>query len=143
MAVGEDGTRSGRRAVARATVPALADDPILERLDAPPVAAQKAESAHEKARRELIEYPGQWMILNARVKLSEASARRLVRSYQRAKPSRLVTSATGRFAARPFIRDGKWLVAAAYEATPHEGSTRPAEQAQGAPPPPTPDQAPG
>jgi len=120
VAVDDNGSRPGRRAAGRAAVPALADDPILERLDAPPVAAQKAETAHEKARRELIEYPGQWMVLNARVKLSEASARRLVRSYQRAKPSRLVTSATGRFAARPFIRDGKWLVAAAYEPAPHE-----------------------
>jgi hypothetical protein len=98
---------------------ALADDPILERLAGPPPLAPKAnESAHEKARRELIAHPGQWMVLNARVKLSEATARRMVRSYQRAKPSRLVEQAKGRFAARPFVRDDAWLVAAVYETEP-------------------------
>jgi hypothetical protein len=102
-------------------VPALADDPILEKLDGPPPLAPKAnESAHDKARRELIAAPGQWMVLNARVKLSEATARRIVRSYQRAKPARLVEHATGRFAARSFVRDHVWLVAAVYEAAPTE-----------------------
>lgn len=100
----------------RDPVPALADDLILERLDGPPPAApQASETPHDKARRVLIAAPGQWMVLNARTKLSEASARRLARSYQRAKPARLVASATGRFTARPFLRDQVWLVAAAYE----------------------------
>jgi hypothetical protein len=115
--------RAGRsgHGVRREAVPALADDPILEKLDGPPPLAPKAnESAHDKARRELIAAPGQWMVLNARVKLSEATARRMVRSYQRAKPSRLVEHATGRFAARPFVRGDAWLVAAVYEAAPTE-----------------------
>lgn len=120
MAAGSGGSgRAGRagHGVRRDPVPALADDPILERLDGPPPLAPKAnESAHDKARRELIAAPGQWMVLNARVKLSEATARRMARSYQRAKPSRLVEHATGRFAARPFVRDDVWLVAAVYEA---------------------------
>jgi hypothetical protein len=55
------------------------------------------------------------MVLNARVKLSEASARRLARSYSRAKPGRLVADAAGRFIARPFTRDGAWQVAAVYQ----------------------------
>ncbi|MGI8458908.1 MAG: hypothetical protein ACR2LI_12460 [Propionibacteriaceae bacterium] len=100
-------------------MPALADDPILEKLDAPPPVAPKAsESAHDKARRVLIAQPGQWMVLNARVKLSEATARRIVRSYQRAKPARLVEQAIGRFEARPFLRGDVWLVAAVYTPTP-------------------------
>lgn len=73
------------------------------------------ESPHDKARRALIDQPGQWLVLNARAKLNEATARRLARSYQRAKPARLVPSATGRFTARPFIRNDTWLVAAVYE----------------------------
>ena len=110
--------RAGRagHGVRREAVAALADEPILERLDGPPPAAPKAnESAHEKARRDLIAAPGQWMVLNARAKLSEAAARRMARSYQRAKPARLVEHAEGRFAARPFVRDDTWLVAAVYE----------------------------
>jgi len=50
-----------------------------------------------------------------RAKLSEATARRTVRSYQRAKPSRLVQQATGRFQARPFVRNDTWLVAVSYQ----------------------------
>lgn len=116
----KQGSRTGRPAghgVRRDPLPALADDPILEKLDAPPPLAPKAsESAHDKARRTLIAQPGQWMVLNARVKLSEATARRIVRSYQRAKPARLVETAMGRFEARPFVRNDTWLVAAVYEA---------------------------
>jgi hypothetical protein len=108
--------RNSGRGAAREALPALADDPILERLDGPPPAAPKAnESLHDKARRALIAQPDRWMVLNARVKLSEATARRLARSYQRAKPARLVEQATGRFAARPFTRGDTWLVAAVYE----------------------------
>ncbi len=115
MAERKSGGRSGH-GVRRETVPALADDPILERLDGPPPLAPKAtESAHDKARRELIAKPDQWMVLQTRARLSEATARRTVRSYQRAKPSRLVEHATGRFLARPFIRDDTWLVAVAYQ----------------------------
>jgi len=110
-----NGSRPGPGA-RRDALPALAGDPILERLDAaPPQAPKASETPHDKARRALIAAPGQWMVLNARVRLSEASARRLARSYQRAKPSRLVEQATGRFSARPFVRDDTWLVAAVYE----------------------------
>ncbi len=55
------------------------------------------------------------MVLKTRAKLSEATARRTVRSYQRAKPSRLVQQATGRFQARPFVRNDTWLVAVSYQ----------------------------
>ncbi len=123
--VGQQGSKTGRRpgsGARRDTLPALSDDPILERLDAaPPQAPKSSETPHDKARRMLISQPGQWMVLNVRVKLSEATARRLARSYQRAKPSRLVEQASGRFAARPFVRDDTWLVAAVYE---HEPVTR-------------------
>jgi hypothetical protein len=95
--------------------------PHLPHVGPPPAAPKANESAHDKARRELIAAPGQWMVLNARVRLSEAAARRMARSYQRAKPARLVAHATGRFAARPFVRDDTWLVAAVYE--PADAST--------------------
>ena len=117
MASGTKPGSAGRRShgVRREGLPELADEPILERLEGPPPAAPKVnESAHDKARRELIAAPGQWMVLNARVTLSEAAARRLARSYQRAKPSRLVDDAGGRFEARPFVRDDTWMVAAVY-----------------------------
>lgn len=113
---GSQGRKAGKSA-RREPLVELADDPIGERLSTPPAAAPSAhESTHDKARRALIAEPGQWVILNARVKLNEASARRMARSYQRAKPARLVASATGRFSARPFVRDDTWLVAAVYEA---------------------------
>lgn len=119
---GTQSVRTGRAAghsVRRDALPSLADDPILEKLDAPPAMVPKAsESAHDKARRVLIGQPGQWMVLNSRVKLSEATARRIVRSYQRAKPARLVEQASGRFEARPFVRDDVWLVAAVYTPAP-------------------------
>lgn len=51
------------------------------------------------------------MVLNARV---NSAARRMVRSHQRAKPARLAEQASGRFEARPFLRDDVWLVAAVY-----------------------------
>lgn len=109
--------RKAGRGAKREPLVELADEPIGERLDAPPPAAPSGqESTHETARRALIAEPGQWVILNARVKLNEASARRMARSYQRAKPARLLPTATGRFAARPFVRDDVWLVAAVYEA---------------------------
>jgi len=115
---GKQGSRTGRatgHSARRDALPELADDPILEKLDVPPPLAPKAsESAHDKARRALIAQPGQWMVLNARVKLSEATARRMVRSYQQAKPARLVEQAVGRFEARPFLRNDGWLVAAVY-----------------------------
>ncbi len=124
MTADKQGSRAGRTAghgVRRDALPALADDPILEKLDAPPALAPKAsESAHDKARRALIAQPDQWMVLNVRVKLSEATARRMVRSYQRAKPARLVEQAAGRFEARPFLRDDAWLVAAVYTPAPVE-----------------------
>jgi hypothetical protein len=118
--VSTHGSKTGR-GVRRDALPSLADDPILEKLDAaPPLAPKAGESAHDKARRALIAQPGQWMVLNARAKLNEATARRIVRSYQRAKPSRLVEQAVGRFEARPFLRDDVWLVAAVYTPAPGE-----------------------
>ena len=106
----------GRQSVSREGLPNLAADPILERLDEAPVEAPKAsESAHDKVRRDVIAAEGQWVVLNTRSVLNEASARRLARSYQRAKPARLVETATGKFAARPFVRDETWLVAVAYQ----------------------------
>jgi len=111
----KDGRTAGR-GVRREPIPELAADLILEKLDGPPPAAPSAnESSHDRARRSLVAQPGQWMVLNARVKLSEAAARRLARSYQRARPARLVESATGRFQARPMLRDDTWHVAAVYE----------------------------
>jgi len=93
--------------------------PILERLDGPPPVLPPAnQTAADQARRELIAQPGQWMALNPRVKLNEASARRLARSFQRSKPARLDEAAAGRFDARAFLRDDVWLVAAQYEAGP-------------------------
>lgn len=90
--------------------------PILERLDGPPPVLPPAdESGADQARRQLIGHPGQWMALNPRVKLTEASARRLARSFQRSKPARLDEAAAGRFDARAFLRDDTWLVAAVYE----------------------------
>jgi len=116
---GKQGSKSGHRpgrGARRDTLPALSGDLILECLDsAPPRAPKSSETPHDKARRVLISQPDQWMVLNARAKLSEATARRLARSYQRAKPSRLVEQASGRFSARPFVRDDTWLVAAVYE----------------------------
>lgn len=110
-------SRNGRgHGVRRDGLPELAAEPILERLAEAPAEAPKAsESAHDKARREVIAAEGQWVVLNTRTALSEASARRLARSYQRAKPARLVETATGKFAARPFVRDDTWLVAVAYQ----------------------------
>ena len=68
MAEQTTGRRSGH-GVSREPVPALADDPILERLDRPPPLAPKAsETAHDKARRQLIAQPGQWMVLKTRAK---------------------------------------------------------------------------
>jgi hypothetical protein len=114
-----DGEKAGRPAGRKGrqdSLPSLGDKLFSERLDGPPPEPPKAsETPHDKARRELIAAPGQWMVLNARVKLNEASARRLARSYARAKPARLVASAAGRFTARPFTRDGSWHVAAVYQ----------------------------
>ncbi len=112
--VGQDGRR------ARARVPELATGrPILERLDGPPPVLPPAnQSAADQARRQLIGQPGQWMALNPRVKLTEASARRLARSFQRSKPARLDEAAVGRFDARAFLRDDTWLVAAIYQPDP-------------------------
>jgi len=109
------GRKTGRSA-RRESLVELGDDPFAERLDTPPPAPTGRESTHDKARRALIAEPGQWVVLNARVKLNEATARRMARSYQRAKPARLDPAATGRFTARPFVREDTWLVAAAYEA---------------------------
>lgn len=112
---GSSGRRGGQ-SVRRDGLPDLAAEPILERLDEAPAEAPKSsESAHDKVRREVIAVEGQWVVLNTRVALNEASARRLARSYQRAKPARLVETAAGRFAARPFVRDDTWLVAVAYQ----------------------------
>jgi hypothetical protein len=93
----------------------LAADPIAERLDGPPpVAPRPGETVHDKTRRLLLQAPGQWSVLNTRSPLSQAAARRLARSYNRAKPARLDPTATGTFAARAFTRDDRWLVAAVY-----------------------------
>lgn len=114
MAEGRNGRRG--RSGSRDPLPTLADDPIRERLDAAPDAAPKAsETPHDKVRREVITAGGQWVVLNTRATLNEASARRLARSYQRAKPARLVETADGRFLARPFVRDHTWLVAVTYQ----------------------------
>ena len=100
----------------RRRLPALADDPVAERLDTPPPRTPPARlDPHEKMRRRLIAAPGQWLVLATRAPLSEATARRLARSYTRAKPARLDPAATGTFHARPFTRDGKWLLAATYQ----------------------------
>ncbi len=109
--------RTGQR-VQRDRVPELATGrPILERLDGPPPVLPPAnQTPSDQARRQLITQPGQWMALNPRVKLNEASARRLARSFQRSKPGRLDKAATGRFDARAFQRDDTWLVAAVYQA---------------------------
>ncbi len=102
--------------VGRDALPILSDNPILERLDEAPMEAPKSsETSHDKVRREIIAADGQWVVLNTRAALNEASARRLVRSYQRAKPARLVEAATGRFQARPFVRGAAWLVAVTYQ----------------------------
>ena len=108
--------RTGQR-VRRDRVPELATGrPILERLDGPPPVLPPAnQTAAELARRQLIGQPGQWMALNPRVKLTEASARRLARSFQRSKPARLDEAAAGRFDARAFLRGDRWLVAAVYQ----------------------------
>lgn len=104
--------------VKRQPVPALAAQPVGERLDGPPAAGSCGrETAADQARRELIGQPGQWRVLNPKVKLSEATARRLARSFQRSNPARLDGAAAGRFDARAFQRDGAWHVAAAYEPT--------------------------
>lgn len=120
----QQGSRNGRRSGRggrRDPLPALADRPILEKLDEVPSAAPKSsETPHDKARRAVIAAEGQWVVLNTRAALNEASARRLVRSYQRAKPARLVQTAAGRFLARPFVRNDTWLVAVAYQ--PSDGS---------------------
>lgn len=101
----------------RDRVPGLATGrPILERLDGPPPVLPPAnQTPADQARRQLIRQPGQWMALNPRVKLNEASARRLARSFQRSKPARLDEAAAGRFDARAFLRGGVWLVAAVYQ----------------------------
>lgn len=117
MTSGKPG-QAGRRGqgVRREGLPELAAEPILERLDEAPVEAPKSnESAHDKVRRQVIDAADQWVVLNTRTALNEASARRLARSYQRAKPARLVEAATRRFAARPFVRDDRWLVAVTYQ----------------------------
>lgn len=116
MAVTEHST--GRPARRRETLPALASDPILERLDhAPDEAPRAGETPHDRVPRDVIAADGDWIVLHTRTALTEAAARRLARSYQRAKPARLVPTATGRFLARPFQRDRTWLVAVAYQAT--------------------------
>lgn len=117
MASGKPGQTVRRsQSVRREGLPELAVDPILERLDEAPAEAPKSsESAHDKLRRRVIDAGGQWVVLNTRVALNEASARRLARAYQRAKPARLVEAATGKFAARPFVRDDTWLVAVSYQ----------------------------
>lgn len=115
-APGKLGKETGQ-ALRRDRVPELATGrPILERLDGPPPVLPPAnESAANQARRQLISQPGEWMALNPRVKLTETSARRLARSFQRSKPGRLDGAAAGRFDARPFLRDDVWLVAAVYQ----------------------------
>ncbi len=115
-APGKQGRKTGQGA-RRDRVPELATGrPILEQLDGPPPALPPAdESGADQARRQLIGHPDQWMALNPRAKLTEASARRLARSFQRSKPARLDEAAAGRFDARAFQRDDTWLVAAVYQ----------------------------
>lgn len=121
------GNRRGGQGVRRDGLPDLAAEPILERLDeAPPAAPKSSETAHDKVRREVIAAEGQWVVLNTRVALNEASARRLARSYQRAKPARLVESASGKFAARPFVREHTWLVAVSYQPSDDPWASAPA-----------------
>ena len=111
----QDGRKSGH-GVRRPGVPELGREPILETLDARPQAPPAAsETRHDQARRALINQPGQWLVLNTRTRLTEAGARRLARSYQRAKPTRLDPTAAGRFTAQPFLHETTWLVAASFE----------------------------
>ena len=77
-------------------------------------------------------------MLATRAPLREAAARRLARSYARAKPARLDPRATGRFLARPFTRDTRWHVAVTYQPPNDTDQTQ-----QEAPPPAPPDQDPG
>ena len=104
--------RQGRRPP---RLPALADDPIAEHLAAPPPRVPAGEDTHQRARRQLLNTPGQWVVLATRRPLSEATARRLARSWTSAKPSRLDPEATGTFQARPFTRDGTWHLAVTYQ----------------------------
>lgn len=115
----EDSTSGTPRARRRSdALPALAADPILERLDhAPDRAPRASETPHDRARRAVIAAGGDWIVLHTRTALTEAAARRLARSYSRAKPARLEPTATGRFLARPFQRDRTWLVAVTYQAS--------------------------
>lgn len=120
-AVTENST--GRPVRGREALPALASDPILERLDHAPDPAPKAgETPHDRVRRDIIAADGDWIVLHTRTALTEAAARRLARSYSRAKPARLDPTAHGRFLGRPFQRDRTWLVAVAYQ--PPDPSTR-------------------
>ena len=107
---------SGRPVSRRAPLPELAVQPIVERLDQPPVAApSSSEKPMVKARRNLISEPGKWMLLATRTNLNEANARRLVHSFKRAKPARLDPTATGKFDARVVHRNNRWQVAAVYQ----------------------------
>jgi hypothetical protein len=123
-------------------LPALAADPIGERLEGPPPAPPRpGETVHDKTRRRLLQAPGQWLVLNTRSPLSQTTARRLARSYNRAKPARLDPTATGTFTARAFTRDDKWLVGATYQPPAHDAASHGHDQAptggSAAPTPPT------
>lgn len=113
---GRKTTPARTKPAGRNRLPALAEDPILERLEHPPRPAPRTgETLHDAARRRALAEPGQWLVLQTRAQLSETAARRLARSYAHAKPARLSPEATGRFAARPFTRDQNWHVAIAYQ----------------------------
>lgn len=67
------------------------------------------DNSPTRLRRELLTQPGQWAVMRTSVQVTEAAARRLVRAYSHAKPSRLDPDATGNFfKPDPFQHQDTW-----------------------------------
>jgi hypothetical protein len=81
----------------------------------PPGLPLHEEKSVVKVRRTLIAEPGIWMTVSTQTNISEAAARKLVYSFKRAKPSRRVPEATGKFDALHYRDGNRWLVAAVYQ----------------------------